>query len=162
MNLSLYCLSEITYKNMSTTNDNVISTLREEQKRLAERMREIDRMIKEKEKENRVERIKYILTNPIDDEDYMYVLKNYSVFYKLLLNVLGGISYELDRKCADVIVDDIIYKYKKSRSFIDWLDTVIFNAIWDFSRKKDAEEYIFTHKDKISDFIEQKINPILF
>ena len=142
---------------MSVSDISDISDMREERERLVARVGEIDRIIQEKEEEIRSTRIESLLAHPIDNEDYMYVLKNYSMFYKLLKSQLGGISYELNRNCANAIVDHMIYKYKKPRtSFIDWLNTVIFNIIYDFSRKEDAEEYLFSHAHKIENFIENK------
>ena len=128
----------------------------QERKRLFALIGEIDSLIDRSKEETREKRIAYLLANPMDDEQYMHILKNFSKFLEVVGDTLFVISTQLSDKCVDTIVDRMLNNYKTTpnKKCKEWLDDIIFDTIRMFSRKYDAEEYIFTHRFQIHKFLD--------
>ncbi len=134
-----------------------ISDLIAERKRLVARVFEIDKIMRKLEKENREKKLQELLAAPTDAEDknYRFALENYSKFEILLGDTLFVISSQLNDNCVNSILDEILYTYSSKSNFLNWLHGVIFNQIWDYSRKSDGESYLFDYKYKIERFFPQ-------
>ncbi len=138
-----------------------ISSLIRERNQLFQRIAEINTILQKNEEDKRKNRMDEILKNPIDNEPYMHTVREFDTFQRILGDTLFSISSQLGDNCVDTIAHRILYDYNSrhyTREFKDWLDDCIFDTIRDFTRKSDAEEYYFYHRNTIHDFLDQKNN----
>ena len=140
-----------------------LARLQQERKELSKRLQEMDEDILSLQREIRHQKLENLLCQPIADPDYEYVLKNLTSFQTELNRTCSGISYQLQGVCAESVVEEMINTFPPSRDsglrggFRGFLDSLVFNMIWELSRKTDAESYFFTEKKRVHRFLDKRL-----
>ena len=138
-----------------------LQSLNEERQDLLKRLVEVNNLIDKAIQEEYENLVKNILDGEQKDqleEEYRYLLKNIDTFRSFLTNILSGISSKYSNgECTNRIIHQIVRdyipnQYRVYRGFRDWLDSLIFRSICEYTRKLDGEEYIFQERHKMNNF----------